>query len=662
MPRNEHRAIAYRPPREHFGDKGAASLIFDFIRRYVWPYKWSLLLCIVLVTLNACSAYLQGYYTRLVVDDILLVGQPAAEAKAAPHGEASSLRGRADPSATHAMPTAQPHSDAPAPHESGVAVDSESTRLGRPQPPVWASRKLLSIFIIYMATLFFLNYATRASQVLRAKISTLIIAHLRQDIHDKIIALSTRFHLTHTPGRLMSRILGDVGMVRDRLMELLIDVTSQVIMFIVGLAIVAVLDWRMAVVVLLAMIPYALVLAPVRVRVRDANREIRHTNACLWGLVSQKLDAMKAITAYARQLTERLNFRRLSSCLLRDTLHQQHLSAGMNRTADLISACTTRALLIACAVEVIRGKMTVGQMMYIHTAVMNLFMPVVTITMAAIHMSNLLVVLQRITATFQTSAEILEAPVTRDFPVFRTRGLQLDRVTHRFFPNTPPALADISLTIPPGEWLCVMGPSGSGKTTLLQLLARLYDPSEGRVLLDDIPLTELSFHDLRRHIALVPQDPQILSGTIRDNILYGRRDATPRAVMDAAQSAEAHAFIMSQLVKYETIIGEKGATLSGGQRQRLSLARALLANADILLLDDCTSALDAETERKIQASLARMMTPQKSAVIVSQRTSMALKCHRVAILENGRLTELGPPQELLKRAGYFADLHAQQTK
>ncbi|MCL1888123.1 MAG: ABC transporter ATP-binding protein/permease [Kiritimatiellaeota bacterium] len=660
MPRNEHRAIPYRPPREHAGDKGAASLILEFVRAYVWPYKWRLMLCILLVTVNACSAYLLGWYTRLVVDDILLVGKPPATENTTPRDV--SLRGRAEPSATHAAPGAEPRrGETPsAPPELGAA-DSETARLGHPQPPTWASRQLFMVFVAYMLTLVLLNFAARASNVLRAKISTLIITHLRRDIHVKIIALSTRFHLTHTPGRLMSRILGDVGMVRDRLMELLIDVTSQVIMFVVGLAIVLVLDWRMAVVVLVAMVPYALVLGPIHVKVREVNREIRHSGSCLWGLVSQKLDAMKAVTAYARQLTERLNFHRLSSCLLRDSLQQQRLSAGMNRTADLIVSITTRCLLAACAYEVIRNRMTVGQMMYINTAVMNLFMPVMGVTMAAIHMSNLLVVLQRISQTFQTSAEVLEAEKTRAFPTARARGLALENVTHRFFPHSPPALADINLEVAPGEWLCVMGPSGSGKTTLLQILARLYDPTEGRVTLDGIPLAEIAFHDIRRNIALVPQEPQILSGTIRDNILYGRRDATPREVMDAAISAEAHPFVMTQPVKYESIIGEKGSTLSGGQRQRLSLARALLANADILLLDDCTSALDAETERKIQAALARLMTPQKSAVIVSQRTSMALRCHRVAVLENGRLTEVGTPDDLLRRGGYFADLHKQQT-
>ena len=659
MPRNEHRAIPYRPPREHAGEKGAFPLILEFVRAYVWPHKWSLFLCILLVTLNTCSAYLLGWYTRLVVDDVLMVGNPAAAESAAPRD--TTLRGRADPSATRGGDDVLRQRETPSvPPEFGAA-DSEAARLGRPQPPTWASRKLFTIFVFYLLTLVALNYAARVSNKLRAKISTLIITHLRRDIHVKIIALSTRFHLTHTPGRLMSRILGDVGMVRDRLMELLIDVTSQVFMFIAGLAVVVVLDWRMALAVLLAMVPYAFALAPIRVKMREVNREIRHTGSCLWGLVSQKFDAMKAVTAYSRQLTERLNFRRLSSCLLRDSLQQQRLSAGMNRTADLIASVTTRVLLVACAYEVIRNRMTVGQMMYIHTAVMNLFMPVMGVTMAAIHMSNLLVVLQRISQTFQTSAEVLEVENTRAFPSVRTRGLALENTTHRFLPGSPPALADVTLEVAPGEWLCVMGPSGSGKTTLLQLLARLYDPAEGRVLLDGVPLCEFSFQDIRRHIAFVPQEPQIFSGTIRDNILYGRRDATPREVMDATQSAEAHPFIMNQPVKYESIIGEKGATLSGGQRQRLSLARALLANADILLLDDCTSALDAETERKIQNALARMMTPQKSAVIVSQRTSMALRCHRVAILENGRVTELGTPDELLQRGGYFADLHAQQT-
>ena len=175
-----------------------------------------------------------------------------------------------------------------------------------------------------------------------------------------------------------------------------------------------------------------------------------------------------------------------------------------------------------------------------------------------------------------------------------------------------------------------------------------------------VPLEQIQIDSLRRSVALVPQEAQILSGTIRDNITYGHPEARPTAIMAAAKAADCHDFIMQLPVQYETIVGEKGTSLSGGQRQRISIARALLTNPDVLLLDDCTSALDAETERRLQETLAELMVG-KTAVIVSQRVSMAMRCHRVVILEHGRIIENDTPAHLLAAGGYFADLHHQQT-
>jgi len=540
------------------------------------------------------------------------------------------------------------------------AAGGESDRLPAEIRPPWAGRRLFIIFVVYLGTILALNFADRATQVVRSRVGTAITERLREDIHDKIIGLPTSFHLRTTPGRLMSRILADVGVVQERLMELVIHATSQVIMFLAGVAILLVLSPPIAGVVILAMIPYVLIVGRVRVHVRRINREIRHTNACLWGLVSQKLDAMKAVCAYGRERAEYLNFHRLSACFLRDTLAQQRLGAGMNRAADIISAVTVRGIFLACTVAVIGGGMTLGKMMYVYGAAANLFVPVVALTQIALHLSNLLVVLHRLAQTFETKTDVGESENAVAFPLPLQRGIRIKEATFAWSSASGPVIDNLSLDIPAGRWLCIMGPSGSGKTTLLQLLARLFDPQEGRVEVDGVPLDAIRFDDLRRSIALVPQEAQILSGTIRDNITYGRPGAAPSEIMAAATAADCHEFIMRLPVQYETIVGEKGTSLSGGQRQRISIARALLTNPDVLLLDDCTSALDAETERRLQETLASLMVG-KTAVIVSQRVSMAMRCHRVVVIQQGRVVENDTPARLLAAGGYFADLHRQQT-
>jgi len=410
--RHPHRNVPYRPSRDAGDPKGSVALVFRFAKRYVWPHKWPVLLCILLVSLNTCSVYLQSYYGRVVVDEILMVGAGQA---------ATGNAGASLPSAARDRDARMPE----APGARNRPAGGEDARLNAEIRPPWAGHRLFAIFVIYLATIVGLNFADRATQVVRSRVGTSITERLREDIHNKIIGLSTSFHLSTSPGRLMSRILADVGVVQERLMELVIHATSQVVMFITGVAILLVLSPAIAGVVILAMIPYALIVGRVRVRIRRVNREIRHTNSCLWGLVSQKLDAMKAIVAYGRERTEYLNFHRLSACFIRDALDQQRLGAGMNRAADIISSVTVRGIFLACTVAVIGGGMSLGQMMYIHSASANLFVPVVALTQIALHLSNLLVVLHRLAQTFETREEVEESEQAVAFPQPLQQGVRL---------------------------------------------------------------------------------------------------------------------------------------------------------------------------------------------------------------------------------------------
>jgi ABC-type multidrug transport system fused ATPase/permease subunit len=460
----------------------------------------------------------------------------------------------------------------------------------------------------------------------------------------------------------MARIFSDASSIQARMFRTVVDTGSSVLMFVVGLAILLVLDWRIAAAAALVMVPYFSVIRRVRIRLSAVNTELWHTNSCLWGLAAQKLDSVKAIFAYGRERHESLNFHRLTACFTRDALAQQRLSAGLSRSTQIITGLTTAAIFVFCAQQVLGAEMTLGEMMYVYGAAANLFTPVLGLSDISLVLMDLLVVLRRMTEVLDEQREIREAPGAVDFPLRLNSGIELRHLNFAYGEDPDDlVLRNINLTVPAGKWVCIMGPSGSGKTTLINLIARLYDPVEGEILADGIPLSKIKFVSLRTRMALVPQEPQILSGTIRDNITYGFSDAEPGTILAAARAAECHDFIMDLDVKYETMVGERGITLSGGQRQRLSIARALITNPDVLLLDDCTSALDAETEQRIQETLSRLMAG-KTALVVSQRVSMAMRCHEICVLEDGAITERGTHAELVARGGFYARLYAQQTQ
>jgi ATP-binding cassette, subfamily B, bacterial len=644
MAPDRHR-IAYRPPREDLDEPaGAWRASLRFLWRYVRPHRWRVLAGIVLLSLNACAGYLLAYYSQIVVDRILVVNTAAAAGGADTSDRALSVTTRAYRRHAAARP------------RDGDESETVRARLASPRPPA-AIAALMGMAALVILTLVAVNIAARLSVRLRVGVSRSITQTLRDALHQKVLSLSKRYHERHPPGRLLARILSDVDALRQLLMHTLFQAGQQVVMVLVGLAILTSIEWRMTCFVVLVLVPYTWLVHRYQARIMPLNREIRHTNACLYGYTAQKLDAVRAIFAYGREALERLTFRRLAHCMFRDTMRQEQYAALLNLWAALLTAGATMGLFLAAARLVLRAEMTLGRMLYAYTVTATVFAPIVSLTQFAVVAASLAVLAERLRRIMEEPVEVREAPHAVAFPSPLKRGLALRHV--RFAYNDAPVLRGISLDIPVGRWICVMGPSGSGKSTLLYLLSRLYDPQSGQITVDGIPLATLRFESLRRHMALVPQEAQIFTGTVRDNITYGDPDAGPREITAAARAAECHDFIMRMPVRYETMVGERGATLSGGQRQRISIARALLTNPDVLLLDDVTSALDAATERRIQTTLARLMEG-KTAVVVSQRVSMAMRCHQVCVLQNGTVAEQGTHAELLGRDAFYARLCRQQ--
>ncbi len=646
--RIHHRNIPYRPPRhEREGGPTSFETYRRFFRAYLRPYGRALAFCAFWWSLRACLPYVMAFYSRIVVDSILRV--------------------RAETPAVSAVPIAEVSR---AERERSVGVQrprelASVPRLRDRPPPAarapGAAGRLAGMFFLYIGTLAAANVITRIETRIRLTIGQRMTGRLREDLHHKVLRLSLSYHRAHSPGRLMARILSDVEHVQEQMISTILTLVSSALSVTVGFAILLTLEPRMALIVAIAIPFYAFFQIRTRVFRRQITHEIRHTNSWMYALASQKLDAIKVIQAYSRERHEELNFHRLSACYLRDTLLQQRVGAALGRAAGIVSALGTGLLFLYGTRRVLAGELTLGAMMYAYGAAANLFQPVNALSQINLTVTRLLVILERLTQVLDEPEQIRDAPDARPLPVPLRQGITILNL-HFGYPHAPePLLEDILLRVPAGQWLCVMGPSGVGKTTLLYLLSRLLLPDDGEIFYDDVPLGKIRMADLRRHISLVPQEPQIFSGTIRDNICYGFPEATPAQIVAAAKAADIHDFIMTLPVRYETIIGEKGASLSGGQRQRLSLARALITDPEVLLLDDCTSALDADTEERIQQTLARLLRG-KTAVIVSQRVSMARRCHRVAVLRHGIIEEIGTHEELCRAGGFYQQLCRQQLE
>lgn len=648
--RIHHRNYAFRPPyHEKESARGPGRLLFRFSRVYLAPFKRMLLACILMGLLDYCgSFYLLAFYSKVVIDSILVIRPPGpAPAERPARGEKS--------------PAGLERERASRRPERIFAETSAEKEHFPPRPP-GARGKLLGMFLLYVGTMLGGNLLNRRAARLRIRIGQGFGNKLREDMHAQVMRLSVAYHARHTPGRLLARIISDTAALQEYVLSIFINGAAQLAIVLVGIGMLLMINWPMLVMVALALPFYVLIYRAANPLLMKLQREGSHTNACLWGLVSQKIDAIRLIQACNREKRERLYFHRLAACALRDALLQNRLAAATQSLATIISGLASGGAVFLYGIrQVLNNSISLGEMMYAWGTACALFGPILELSNLNATYVNLLVYVRRLADVLDEPVKIVDAPGAVDFPAPLKRGLVLSQLRFGYDPANTPVLKDISLMIPAGQWVCIMGPSGCGKTTLLHLIDRLFAPDAGAILFDDVAVQNIRLASLRRQVVLVPQEAQIISGTVRDNICYGWPAAEPARIIAAARAAELHDFVMQLPAKYETMLGEKGATLSGGQKQRLSLARALLTSPEVLLLDDCTSALDAETERHIQETLTKIMAG-KTALIVSQRVSMARRCRRICVLENGLITEAGPPAELLAQGGFYARLYAKQTE
>ena len=482
---------------------------------------------------------------------------------------------------------------------------------------------------------------------------------MRRRLYEKLHALPMRYHDRNSTGSLMTNLFSDVGQSQEMAMQLAQHVPKHLLTMGVGLAILFSIDARLTLLVLLALPAYSVCYRWFRGRLRVMHSNLREREGMLNAQIANRLTNFYLVKSFVRETFEAIDFLRSGRRILRNSVSVGLLSTLFSVCCGIISGVCMAAVLWIGALKVRDGAMTLGTLLLFYGSAGFLFRPVAFLTAQAGMYHRLSAIARKIMRIIDEPVELTdpETPVER---LKEAPEVRFENVTLNYGGGRQPALRDVSFTLPAGRSLCVMGPSGSGKTTLANLACRIYDPTEGAVRLDDADLREFRITDVREMIGFVSQEPVIFDGTIADNIRYGSERAGMDDMVSAAQSAQIHDYIIGLPDRYETLTRERGLTLSGGQKQRVNLARTLLYDPKLLVLDDCTSALDAETEARLVRGFETALEG-RTAILVSHRISIALNCDYVCMLDEGRIVEFGPPQELLENDGPFAELHDQQT-
>ncbi len=510
---------------------------------------------------------------------------------------------------------------------------------------------VLMVCVVLLAVRLSVGIVGYVRSMIMVVIGNRVVFDIRQQLYRHLQRLSMRYFETRSTGRIMTRILYDVNAVQQTLTGNLVDIiTNSTTIFFVFVLIFAI-NWRLALVAVAVLPLYVVNFLLWSPAIRRASRGAREQFSTVSGQLNDAISGMRVIKAFTRERSEARRFVHEVREIIDLNVQAGRARTWLRMLSTLLTGIATIVVIYIGGREVLFGKrMSYGELIQFNSYMTMLYSPIIALVMINDQIQVAMAAIERIFELFDTTPEIQE----RRNPIILRKcegNVEFEHIHFAYDPSED-VLNDVTFTSEPGTVTALVGRSGSGKSTLVNLIPRFYDPTRGRILLDGKDLRDLQLTSLRKQIGMVMQESFLFAGTLRDNIKYGRPNATDNEVVQAAIAANAHDFVTEFPDGYETRVGERGTRLSGGQRQRISIARALLRNPRILILDEATSALDSESEAAIQEALEYLMQG-RTTFTIAHRLSTVMNANEIIVLDYGKVVERGTHAELANAGGIY---------
>ena len=512
----------------------------------------------------------------------------------------------------------------------------------------------IAVVAIYMLK----GLCTYVQTILMNFIGQRVVADIRNRLYQVIQTQSMSFFTKNQTGILMSRITNDVNSMQGAVSEAVTSLLKDSFTLICLMFVIFYRDWQLA---LVAMVIFPVTIYPIATfgrKIRKLATRTQVTMGSLTTLLQETISGARIVKAFGREDYESSRFSRENENLLKLTLKSVTISAVSSPFMEFLGGVGIAAIIFYGGYQVIQGVSTPGTFFSFLAALILLYEPIKRLTNVNNTIQQGIAGAQRVFSIIDAVPEIRNKPEAIPLPAI-SKAIDIRNVTFRY--EDTPVLKQINLTVRAGEAVAFVGMSGGGKTTLVNLIPRFYDVSDGQILIDGRDIRDVTIESLRAQIGIVTQQTILFNDTVRNNIIYGDVEKTEADVIRAAKAANAHHFIMNLPEGYDTVIGEQGTKLSGGERQRISIARALLKDAPILVLDEATSSLDTEAEIEVQEALENLMKG-RTTLVIAHRLSTIRNADRIVVLVNGEIVEEGTHEALLDKKGEYFRLYQMQFK
>lgn len=527
-----------------------------------------------------------------------------------------------------------------------VLADKNGTMLN------WIAASIIAIFVVRGLFWYGQNY-------LMSYVGQSVIIDIRAAVFKKLQRLSVSFYDKNKTGTIMSYVTNDVNALQSAMVENTIEMITEGFILIGSVVAMIYLDWRLT---LFTVCTFPVVLWFMEFfgkKIRKTGGRIQECTADITSVLQESVASARVIKSFVREDYEVDRFDIENRANFRANMKNAQLMATLTPVVELVAAIGVTMIIWYGGNNVINGTITAGSLVAFLTYAVNISNPIKRLTRVIGNIQKALAAAQRVFMIIDMPEEIAESRDAKQLPEVSGK-VEFQNVSFAY-DDKGNVITDLSFSVKPGEVIAIVGPSGAGKSTIANLLPRFYDVNKGDIKIDGHSVREVTLDSLREQVGIVPQETMLFNGSVYNNILYGRLDATKEEIEAAAKAANAHDFIMQLTDGYETKLGDRGVNLSGGQRQRIAIARAILKNPRILILDEATSALDTESERVVQEALDRLMVGRTSFVI-AHRLSTVKNADKILVLEKGNLVESGTHDELLALDGLYAHLYKIQYR